>query len=688
MPPRLPRLPRLAIVRRSEHVCSLAATSASASTRIRGARPDSAAAGAAPARLCTAAGAPAADEDAGRLPTATFPAYASTSRGGAGGQQKQAGQQGQGRADNAQHAEPRAGGVRWAQQLLEEDASGSRRAGTEELTVEHAAAAASRSAGANASPTTRRPRPVPSPPRSFLYPVIDSLCEQPLPSTEPELYSFLHNIKATKPSARPDWLAWFHAQPRISPLASTRTFRVLLQYAFEDSNLRLVRALLAEMHERGVKRDERLLRVLLRGWLRHGKDDEAWEVSQALGKRGILLRSTKPRVLGDGARESRQEELEAVWKGWQMRNRDKRVREERQKAQEELWAPHRAISSQQRLRRRRSVEPSPSPVAPIPLTLPPRQPILVPRGAERLPHSDIATLVDSLVSEGRDGAAFDLADSWLQQNRPSYVAPSTTDAPSRRSQRPAPSSPVLSNLPAFGAHAAEYHATALVLLHTLLRPLFRECSTPSVARRFLVAFIDRHSAPSPARPLVPNIVTLRTLLSGLAERPNPRDARDLVDWFAYRWGLPQSGQPNSHRLWFSPSLNERSRLGLRAEDLATPPPASRDVYFCRPCERVSADVAILLLRQAVDSAAAGALVGKRQRRLIREWWDALNKDATKDERWDGHDVRLLWKKGVEVGLFESRAKARHEDFRKGGGKEKKREQFGRVLAQMHEGSQP
>lgn len=537
----------------------------------------------------------------------------------------------------------------------------------------------------------QRHPPLPTLPRSFLFPSVDSLFEQPLPSSEPELYSYLHQVKATQPSTRPDSLAWFHSQPRISRLSSPRTYRVLLHYAFEESNLRLVRTLLAEMHERGVKKNERVLRVLLRGYLRHGKEEDAREVAQALGRRGVVLLETKPRVLDSAARGKRKEELEAPWKGWWMRNRETELVKERERVREEARAPQRSAFFSKRRRSARSSSSGPSPSSnPIPLSLPPRQPTPIPRQSAALAGSDVVTLTHRLVTEARYDEAYAVAEMWLRANRPSLAKSSTSSPtasipPRTLSPHDSHTSSVHTTLSSFGAAAAEFNASALALLHILLRPLFLERAPLFSIRRFVSHFLLTASPPPPSRPLVPNLVTLRTLISGLRGHPEAFfRARKLVDWFGYRWGLPFLGQPDSKRIYFVPPPRkeaEAKRVGVDEGDAAAARPAAVEDEVeprssVKPHQVVSPDLALLLLQHSIDAASSSpkTLVSSRQILEIRTWWNALDKDPEKYEQWKAYKVRRAWGKAVEVGVMPRRRERMGERARERIVKEREEEE--------------
>ncbi|GAA6030102.1 hypothetical protein JCM8097_009257 [Rhodosporidiobolus ruineniae] len=533
-----------------------------------------------------------------------------------------------------------------------------------------------RTASTSSAPSSARSFPT-SLPRSLLFPsVADELCEDPLPATRDELYSYLHHTRATQPSVKLDYLVWLHRQPRIAPLASTKSYRFLLQWAFDASDLRLVRALLDDMRARGVKQDKAVLRVLLRGWLRHGKDGEARDVALALGESGIVMRATKPVVRGHEGRKDERGvrrvplEEEPLWKGRALRNRDLK-KEERslrwQAEQEQPLTSRGSVSTYRRARARTTVS---STFGPIPVSPLSRRTVSVPPRPNTLSHSDISTLVDALMQDGRLPEAVELAKSWLLANRPSYSPPAKPPPPPRLFSRPPRH--VFDDLAEFGRHVAAYHSTALVLLHLLLRAISRERPALTTAPFFITSFISQMSAPAPARPILPNLITLRTLLSGLLNAPNAySDGLRLVDWFGYRWGLPSPGSPHSDRSYFRPPSfdAELERHGLDAADVAAPP-AGTTALPCVPHDALSPDLTLLLLRHAVDEHDSKRLIVRSHVRRVRAWWAAQVARDPSSELWSTYDARVLRKRAAECGLLPARKERWVELRRKGVGRKR------------------
>ncbi|GAA5850850.1 hypothetical protein JCM8547_009106 [Rhodosporidiobolus lusitaniae] len=664
MRPRLPRLARLAVVVSSPTSSSLASTSSPAVSPPRGSKQYTQFAVQHVPRARPAAATSAA-VDVVQSASANFPHSAASRRQQLVRQQEGASTVSGTREASTSAAWAAAGGAEEALSLFEDDYPDN------SFTDEPAQSAVEQQPEpvqqpARPTPRKRPPPPHSTPPRNFLFPSVDSLFEQPLPSSEPELYSYLHLVKATQRSVRPEWLAWFHAQPRIVPFTSSRTYRFLIQYAFEASNLRLVRGLLADMEELGTKRDEQVLRVLLRGYLRHGKDDEAREVAQAMGRKWIALQATKPRIAGDAGEGMKPAEFEVLWKGWDARGRDFRKRDEVREAmklREEMVTGRRVGG---KVGRRRVQLPSPPrPLPTLPSTLSPRTYVSIPRNPTSLSSSDITALVDLLIQDGRRPAAFALAKSWLEANRPVPPAappPSLSPIPHNSASSATSST---SDLPTFGSLVAQYSAAALVLLHLLLRSLILECPSWQTIRTFLDTFLSQHSPPPPSRPLTPNLVTLRLLVSAFHRHPEAwQETRNVIDWFGYRWGMPIPGKPHSHRLYFTPpSKNRRHRLRLYPSQLAYSPFPYFPTFSSPPSSHVPPDLALLLLRHAISSRQSGALYPKSRLEEVRTWWAALDRDPAKNEAWAGHKARVAWKKAVEAGVVEGVGARKKKDYR-------------------------
>ncbi|GAA5897002.1 hypothetical protein JCM6882_007330 [Rhodosporidiobolus microsporus] len=672
MRPRLPRLPRLPVAVPPPHATTSTAPSTASDTTSRAARAYSVGAAAAPTVLRTPSAASAA-ASAAASSTANFPRETGATRFNTSRRQGVAQKATSSGVDGSRAPRARAPAAAAGPSLFEDYPS---EGGRGEQVRDEPRAGPSRRTVERSTSSTTRPRPPPSLsglPRSLLFPSADVLFEDSFPYTEPELYSYLHTVKATQPSFRPEDLASFHAKLRFVRLVSTRTYRFLLHYAFEASNLRLVQSLLAEMADREIRRDEYTLRVLLRGYLRHGKDAAAEEVARAMQQRGVVLVSTKPRVTtqqGKG-KEKEREDFDALWKAFEVRGRETRLREEAAQRVRDRESPRASLGVHTKKGRRRVVSFGRSSfLAPSSAVSPPRT-VDVPPDPASLSGSDISTVVSCLAEEGRGATAFRVAEMWLQANRPSYD-PASSHLPSPpasktffSSFRPDPNHDP-SGLQIFGERAALYQSTALVLLDILLRTLFSERATATSVRTYLRAFLARHSAPPPARPLTPNAATLRTLVSGLKGVPNAwQDGVDMVDWFGYLWGIPVAGKPHSDRIFFQASRRDklwlRDHFGLKEDDLATgpavpdsapPSPPPPRLERRRPHTVVPADVALLLLNHATDSFRSRAIVGRARVAEVRDWWTKeLDRDPKKNELWASFKSKKAWRKAAASGLM-------------------------------------
>lgn len=544
-----------------------------------------------------------------------------------------------------------------------------------------------------------------------------------LPTSEPELYDFLRRTKTAYTSLPPEWLAAFHGNENLADLVSSRTYRFLVRVAFAASNLRLVRTLLAEVKERGVPLDEVTKRAILRGYATCGpralrsEDDAvrtalADELARAAGEGAT--RPTRRRNFGCAGKGSH--DLDELWKGWAVRGRDRRVRDHVDAllllSPESRSPPTKNGSSSPRARARarahlrvgrggEAATAVPTRLQRIALS---RPPVLIPPLAHRLPGSDMAGLVQALVSTGRRTEAFDLAEAWLAANRPVFdedppgslrpadpppstmtgmatTATTTTTTTSRRAGKSESTSRPPS-LAIYLRQAAAYHSTAVVLLNILLKPLFLECAPVPVIRSFVTSFVDTHSAARPAAPLLPDLVTLRTLVTGvLGSRTAWDRATSLVDWFGYQWGIPVADPSVRTRHRFLPP----SEIGASRLAVVAPPSPSRSglgaveaapqprLLLVKPHVVVPPDVALLLLRHAADqyarglgAAAPAAAANHRRvwRQGIRAWWRGLDRDSSATDVWTGQKARAVVNKAVKVGLFKPkqlvRAARRHE----------------------------
>lgn len=493
---------------------------------------------------------------------------------------------------------------------------------------------------AAADPASRRNTPRLDP--------IDSLLARSLPTSSFELYAFLRHARDNHRTVPLQWLAWFHAHPRMAPFVSPQSFRFLLHLASFRTDQRLVRSLLSEMHERDVPIDDEARRVLLRGYVRAGMHDAVGEVARAVreaeGRAPVLLPTAKRDLSDKGKGKA---DLQPGWKGWAARERVQRVEEQvlraASKVEEELVG-HTMRSTQKRRRMRTAVT---AEAGPSPFALP-RHPTLIPPRPASLASSDVTTLVERLVQERRTDEAISLAEIWLEAHRPSYL-----DCPPSTALRPAETP-----LTRYNRLVRQYYSTALVLLNILLKLLYQERPTPSSIRLFVDGFITRHGAPAPAAPLTPNLVTLRQLVVGLLGQAAAWDrAVALVDWFGYRWGIPSTTSASSPRTHFvPPSKIEADRVGLivgesrAAADAATADAQAAHLSLVAPHNAVPPDVAILLLRHAADQYERGTLGHKARVAAVRAWWARLDKGSS--DAWTIARHERVIARAKSVGLLE------------------------------------
>ncbi|GJN87862.1 hypothetical protein Rhopal_000817-T1 [Rhodotorula paludigena] len=434
----------------------------------------------------------------------------------------------------------------------------------------------------------------------------------------------------------------------MAPFVSPQSFRFLLHLASFRTDQRLVRSLLSEMHERDVPIDDEARRVLLRGYVRAGMHDAVGEVARAVreaeGRAPVLLPTAKRDLSDKGKGKA---DLQPGWKGWAARERVQRVEEQvlraASKVEEELIG-HTMRSTQKRRRMRSAVA---TEAGPSTFALP-RHPTLIPPRPASLAGSDVATLVERLVQERRTDEAISLAEMWLEAHRPSYL-----DSPPSTALRPA-ETPLIR----YNRLVRQYYSTALVLLNILLKLLYQERPTPSSIRLFVDGFITRHSAPAPAAPLTPNLVTLRQLVVGLLGQAAAWDrAVALVDWFGYRWGIPTTSHASSPRAHFvPPSKIEADRVGLvvgesrAAADAATADAQAAHLSLVAPHNAVPPDVAILLLRHATDQYERGTLGHKARVAAVRAWWARFDKQSS--DAWTIARHERVIARAKSLGLLE------------------------------------
>ncbi|EGU12578.1 Hob3p [Rhodotorula toruloides ATCC 204091] len=534
-------------------------------------------------------------------------------------------------------------------------------------------AEARRPAGQAAGSTDKKPTPRrrtrPTTPPEPVWPpstsLHDALLQQCLPTSSDELLQFLRRVKTVYVHPDLEALADFHASDAIAHFVSTDSYRFLLKLAFDASNLRLARALLSEMEEKEVAMDEPTQRVVVQGYLARGElgpEDErrkqaairALRVNPSMAPQ-VFRRDLGEKGAGSGDPMER-------WKGWSITSRHRRemreLRELRAQQEEELRRgveKEAVLRSPPHLRSRR--ERHATPLARPQARVPPRPPLIIPRDAHRLDRYAVTALVHRLVREDRVSDGFALARSWLSANKPRLDS-ETSAAYSRTTSDPQTqtrSDDTHSHVRQYLQHSTLYHKTSRILMNILLKALFAERSPRPVIRDFITNFLTTYSADPPAPDNLPEVSTLRLLVSGLRGATNAWvRAASYVDWFGYRWGMPKADP--SDRAWYHvvpPSRESAVGLGLADKDgkplgpFAKKPKDSRLLPLA-PHRLVTPDVAILMLRHAVESAKKRN-VGSATKRAINEWWHGLDKRGS--EIWRTYEAKGLVYRAIKAGLI-------------------------------------
>ncbi|BGP29367.1 hypothetical protein JCM10296v2_001106 [Rhodotorula toruloides] len=519
----------------------------------------------------------------------------------------------------------------------------------------------------------RRTRPIPPPepvwpPPTSLH---DALLQQSLPTSSDELLRFLQRVKTVYVHPDLEALADFHASDTIAPFVSTDSYRFLLKLAFDASNLRLARALLSEMEEKEVAMDEPMQRVVVQGYLARGElgpEDErrkqaairALRVNPSMAPQ-VFRRDLGEKGAGSGDPMER-------WKGWRITSRHRREMRELRAQQEE--EARRAVEKEAvlrspphlRSRRERHAASLATPQARVP----PRPPLIIPRDAERLDRYAVTALVHRLVREDRVSDGFALTRSWLSANKPRLdpeisAAYSCTISDPQTQPRTDDTHP---HVRQYLQHSTLYHETSRILMNILLKALFAERSPRPVIRDFITNFLTTYSADPPAPDNLPEVSTLRLLVSGLRGATNAWvRAASYVDWFGYRWGMPKADP--SDREWYhvvSPSPESAVGLGLADKDgkplgpFAKKPASSRLLPLA-PHQLVTPNVAILMLRHAVESAKKRN-IGSATKRAINEWWHGLDKRGS--EIWRTYEAKGLVFRAIKAGLIVEEEKVEGE----------------------------
>ncbi|BGP05299.1 hypothetical protein OF846_000881 [Rhodotorula toruloides] len=520
-------------------------------------------------------------------------------------------------------------------------------------------------ASTDRKPTPRRrtrpitpPEPV-WPPSTSLH---DALLQQSLPSSSDDLLQFLRRVKAVYIHPDLEALADFHASDALAPFVSTDSYRFLLKLAFDASNLRLARALLTEMEEKEIALDEPLQRVVVQGYLARGElgpEDERRKQAaiRALRVNPSMAPQVYRRDLGEKGAGSG-DPMER-WKGWRITSRHRRemreLRAQQEEAARQAVEKEAALRSPPHLRSRR--ERIAVPLARPQTRVPPRPPLIIPRDAHRLDRYAVTALVHRLVREDRVSDGFALARSWLSANKP-RLDPETSAAYSRMTSDPE-TQPRIDDTPPqvrqYLQHSTLYHETSRILMNILLKALFAERSPRPVVRDFITNFLTTHSADPPAPDNLPEVSTLRLLVSGLRGATNAWvRAASYVDWFGYRWGMPKA-DPSDREWYHVVPPSPESAVGLGLADKEGKPlgpfakkPADSRLLPLAPHRLVTPDVAVLMLRLAVESAKKRN-VGSATKRAINEWWHGLDKRGS--EIWRTYEAKGLAYRAIKAGLI-------------------------------------
>ncbi|BGP22162.1 hypothetical protein JCM10295v2_001040 [Rhodotorula toruloides] len=503
------------------------------------------------------------------------------------------------------------------------------------------------------------PEPV-WPPRISLR---DTLLQQPPPSTVNELLHFLIRVKTFYRYPDLEALADFHASEAVAPFVSTASYRFLLKLAFNDSNLRLARTLLSEMEEKEVALDEATQRIVVQGYLPRGElgpDDERRNQAaiRALRVNPSLAPLVPRRDLGEKGKGNG--DPRERWKGWTITSRHRReMRELRvQQAQEERRAAHAEAQRNAPLHLRSAPERNPAPLARPRARVPPRPPLIIPQASHRLDRYAVAALVQRLVREDRVKDGFALARSWLLANKP-HLDPEASAASTRQtSGNTHPGLRLDDTLPHVQRYPKEcdlYHATSRVLMNILLKALFAERTAAPVIRNFITNYLTTYSADPPARSNVPELNTLRLLISGLRGATNAWErAASYVDWFGYRWGMPRA-DPLDRRRYYVVPPSPAVAIGLELADKDGKPlgpfsnkPDRALLLRVAPHYLVTPEVAVMMLRLAVESQRKQR-IAHATKRAINKWWHALDKRDS--EIWTTYETKGLVYRAIKAGLI-------------------------------------
>ena len=500
-----------------------------------------------------------------------------------------------------------------------------------------------------------------------------------LPTTEEEMLHLLYKLRRNNPPLAATRLVEIHSHPTLAPFVSQSSYAYLLRLSYRISNLALARQLLDEMKERHISSGKEVCLAMLYGYTKRG------DMAGAVGMRTVLRENGWEDETGTGEdfwRERRdlgKEQGKGMgdsWKTWGRRG----------------WGSAKmlaeaGIAKEKELSNGLVTRATPG--------VPIRPDVVVPLHVGALSGQTIIRLVDSLVHERRTSEAFDVAETWLDMNRPkrpSLPFPSTTAAATQQDNfalNPRPAieyapAPIYLHLrrpgsarsltatsfsdPIHRRAVSLYNSRALILLNILLKSLLMHYVPPFGARSFVVEFIDRHSVPNDLHignidGIRPDIVTLRELLMNLRSRKNGwRKGIETINWYNNEFGgLPGESVSSFRRRFkpvsnYSPSVSRSTSItnllsffptshATALALAALPPPASR----------INFRLALLILNYAVvhqktltrnsESIAMHAIE-------VKAWWESL--DVKGDKEWDSRLAGDIFKKAVRCGVLEGK----------------------------------
>ena len=511
-----------------------------------------------------------------------------------------------------------------------------------------------------------------------------------LPTNEEEMLHLMYKLRRSNPPLAPIRLAQIHSHPTLAHFVSQSSYAYLLRLSYRMSNLALSRQILEEMKERKVVRGKEVCLAMLYGFQKRGDmagavqmrtvlRENGWEDETGAGEDFWRERRDLGKEQGKGSGDT--------WKAWGRRG----------------WGSAKMLAEAEAAKEKELAKGIVTKMTPGVL---PRPDVVIPLHVGALSGQTVIRLVDSLVHERRTPEAFNVAESWLDMNRPNRPTPlaapsttaSTTTPTTASSQqenfaltpRPAieyapapiylhlrrPGSRPLSPATSTFSEATHrrsvtlYNSRALILLNILLKSLLMHYVPPFGARSFVLEYIDRHSVSNDLNVgnidgIRPDIVTLRELLMNLRSRKNGwRRGIETINWYNHEFGgLP--GEPvSSFRRRFKPISHYSSTLSAGSNaplsNLLSFFPTSHADALAKaalppPASRINFRLALLLLNYAV--AHQKLLTRNSESRAmhsieVKAWWESL--DVKGDKEWDSRLAGDIFKKAVRCGVLETR----------------------------------